>query len=216
MIAGLLPRDAKNTVGGHVTVNGVDSTDKDIVWSNVVAYVDQIDRLHGYLTVKETFDFAFQCRHGGTHRGPRTIENDPDVDKIIQELDANGYIVDLIMRVIGLKRVENTFVGSEKVRGVSGGERKRVTVGEMMCIGSQVQMFDEISTGLDASTTYDIVTLLGQVTRMKNNIKVVSLLQPPPETVALFDEIILLDQGKVRWPRRGCDESLYNAWVCAA
>ena len=51
--------------------------------------------------------------------------------------------------------------------------------------------------GLDAATTYDITRLMGQAARWGNSIKVVSLLQPPPETVALFDEVILLDRGRV-------------------
>ena len=54
-----------------------------------------------------------------------------------------------MLEAIGLAKVKDTFVGNAKVRGVSGGQRKRVTVGEMMCVSSQVQMFDEISTGLD-------------------------------------------------------------------
>ena len=51
--------------------------------------------------------------------------------------------------------------------------------------------------GLDAATTYDITRLMGQAARWGNSIKIVSLLQPPPETVALFDEVILLDRGRV-------------------
>jgi hypothetical protein len=54
-----------------------------------------------------------------------------------------------------------------------------------------------MSTGLDSATTFDIVNLFGKVTRLTNTIKIVSLLAPPPETVALFDEIILLDSGRV-------------------
>ena len=119
------------------------------ILKNIVSYVDQIDRLHGYLTVKETLDFVFQCRYGGSHRGPFTKESDPDMERLIKELDEQGWLVDLIMRAIGLKHVEDTFVGNEKVRGVSGGERKRVTVGEMMAVSSFVGCFDEISTGLD-------------------------------------------------------------------
>lgn len=60
-----------------------------------------------------------------------------------------------------------------------------------------VDCFDEISTGLDAATTFDICKIMGEVTRMRKSIRLVSLLQPPPETVALFDEIILLDKGRV-------------------
>ena len=80
---------------------------------------------------------------------------------------------------------------------MSGGEKKRVTVAEMMVARTFVDCFDEISTGLDAATTYDICKVLGEVTRMRSSIRLVSLLQPPPETVALFDEIILLDKGRI-------------------
>lgn len=106
MIANLLPQDSNHTVDGTVEVNGVFSNDKDIVWSKVVSYVDQIDRLHGYLTVKETLSFAFDCCFGGTHIGPFVQDpNDPDIQKIVKELDDDGWLVDVIMRGVGLKRV---------------------------------------------------------------------------------------------------------------
>lgn len=146
--------------------------------------------------MKETLEFAFNCRYGGTHRGPFYGEGE-DVDKLIGELDAEGWMVDIIMRSVGLKRVADTFVGNDKVRGVSGGEKKRVTVAEMMATGTFVDCYDEISTGLDAATTFDICKVLSEVTRMRKKVLLVSLLQPPPETVALFDEVILLDEGKV-------------------
>lgn len=151
MIAGLLPTSSKSTISGSITVNGVESTDPSLVWSNIVAYVDQIDRLHGYLTVKETMQFAWDCRSGGTHRSPRLNKDlsAEEVQRLTKELDEEGWLVNLVLDAIGLTRVKDTFVGNDKVRGVSGGQRKRVTVGEMMCVSSQVQMFDEISTGLD-------------------------------------------------------------------
>jgi ABC-type multidrug transport system ATPase subunit len=151
MIAGLLPTSSKSTISGSVTVNGVESTDPSLVWSNIVAYVDQIDRLHGYLTVQETMQFAFDCRQGGTFRSPRLKKdlNGEDVERLVKEMKEEGWVVNLVLDAICLTRVKDTFVGNDKVRGVSGGQRKRVTVGEMMCVLSQVQMFDEISTGLD-------------------------------------------------------------------
>ena len=197
MIANLLPRDSHHTIGGSVEVNGVNSKSDEIVWSNLVSYVDQIDRLHGYLTVKETLSFAFDCCYGGTHSGPMITINNEDERKLIKALDDDGWLVDVVMRAVGLKRVQDTFVGNDKVRGVSGGEKKRVTVAEMMVARTFVDCFDEISTGLDAATTFDICKLLGEVTRMRKSIRLVSLLQPPPETVALFDEIILLDKGRI-------------------
>ena len=97
----------------------------------------------------------------GTHRGSfLPEEKDPDIEKMIKELDDEGYLVNLVMKAMGIKRVENTFVGNDKVLGVSGGEKKRVTVGEMMATQTFVDCFDEISTGLDAATTFDICKTL--------------------------------------------------------
>jgi energy-coupling factor transporter ATP-binding protein EcfA2 len=89
-------------------------------------------------------------------------------------------------------------VGDQKtVRGVSGGEKKRVTVAEMLITSTPIICCDEISTGLDAATTYDITRVLAAATRVAETIKIVSLLQPPPETVANFDELIVLAEGKI-------------------
>lgn len=56
---------------------------------------------------------------------------------------------------------------------------------------------DEISTGLDAATTYDISKILGETTRLRHTVRIVSLLQPSPEVVALFDELILMGEGRI-------------------
>jgi ABC-type glutathione transport system ATPase component len=58
MLAGILPEDKDHVVGGEVTVNTITPKTKGIVWSNVVGYIDQIERLHPYLTVKETCDVS--------------------------------------------------------------------------------------------------------------------------------------------------------------
>ena len=124
--------------------------------------------------------------------------SDPDVQKAIEKMDEEDWMVKAVMEGLGLTRVKDTFVGDNvAVRGVSGGEKKRVTVAEMFCVGAPVICCDEISTGLDAATTYDIIKLLSSLGRANGAIRLVSLLQPPPETVALFDELILVDSGRV-------------------
>lgn len=197
LIADILPNDKNHEVGGTVNVNRITPKTKEIVWSNIVGYIDQIERLHPYLTVKETCEFAFNCRRGGTHRTPLQ-DSGPEAEVTIQKMDAEQYLVTTILESMGLTRVKETFVGDqETVRGVSGGEKKRVTVSEM-CVGSfPVLCMDEISTGLDAATTYDICKLLGEVNALTESIKIVTLLQPPPETFALFDELVLLSEGQV-------------------
>ena len=196
MIAGILPEDRHHEVSGTVQVNELTPFTQDVVWSNIVGYIDQIDRLHPYLTVKETCDFAWHCRSGGTHKHPSTTS--PEEDEQIQKLDNEEYFVTTVLESMGLKSVQDTFVGDQDtVRGISGGERKRVTVSEMAVGRFPIECMDEISTGLDAATTYDICKLLREVNALTKYIKVVTLLQPPPETFALFDDLILLSEGKV-------------------
>lgn len=80
-------------------------------------------------------------------------------------------------------------------RGVSGGQKKRVTTGEMIVGAANALFMDEISTGLDSSTTFQIVKCLRQYVHVFNSTMVVSLLQPAPETYDLFDDVILLSEG---------------------
>ncbi|KAJ8559020.1 hypothetical protein ON010_g8429 [Phytophthora cinnamomi] len=109
------------------------------------------------------------------------------------------FAAELRIRALGLTRCKDTMVGNAMIRGVSGGERKRVTTGEMTFGHKQVMLLDEISTGLDAATTYDIVNSLRSLARnFKNNV-VVSLLQPPPEVFNLFDDVLILNNGRIMY-----------------
>ncbi|KAM3192186.1 hypothetical protein ACQJBY_069418 [Aegilops geniculata] len=82
-------------------------------------------------------------------------------------------------------------------RGISGGQKKRVTTGEMIVGPTKVLFMDEISTGLDSSTTFQIVKCLQQIVHLGEATILMSLLQPAPETFELFDDIILLSEGQI-------------------
>ncbi|KAF6174587.1 hypothetical protein GIB67_006239, partial [Kingdonia uniflora] len=99
--------------------------------------------------------------------------------------------------ILGLEICADTMVGDEMVRGISGGQRKRVTTGEMLVGPAKVLFMDEISTGLDSSTTFQIVSSLRQFIHILQGTVVISLLLPAPETYDLFDEIILLSDGQI-------------------
>lgn len=83
------------------------------------------------------------------------------------------------------------------IRGISGGEKKRLTTGEMMVGPVRAYFMDEISNGLDSSTSYQIVNSIRQSIDILDGTVVISLLQPAPETYDLFDDIILLSDGKI-------------------
>ena len=89
------------------------------------------------------------------------------------------------------------MIGNSTLKGVSGGEKRRVTLGEMLVTGSQVLCADEISTGLDAAATFDITMFLQTAAHILHKPIVVALLQPPPEVIDLFDDIVVMADGQV-------------------
>ncbi|PHT67077.1 Pleiotropic drug resistance protein 1 [Capsicum annuum] len=129
------------------------------------------------------------------------IKPDPDIDIFMKAAAAKGqeasFVTDYVLKLLGLDICADTMVGDEMIRGISGGQKKRVTMGEMLVGPSKALFMDEISTGLDSSTTYSIVNSLRQSVQILNGTAVISLLQPAPETYNLFDDIILLSDGKI-------------------
>ncbi len=175
----------KKLLKGQVLMNNLvccgDDTDesKRTLFKNMVASVHQIDDHAPRFTVEETLQFSNSCKlPASTSEGGHTTD-----------------LVGLVLEGLGLSHVKDTYVGNEQIRGVSGGQRRRVTLGEMLTFPTPLLLGDEISTGLDTASTVDIMRILSFTARVTNRISVISLLQPSPEAVALFDEIILLGDG---------------------
>lgn len=72
-----------------------------------------------------------------------------------------------------------------------------IYAGEVLVGPTKALLMDEISNGLDSSTAHQIVSCLQQMSHVTNATTLISLLQPPPEVFDLFDDIILMSQGKV-------------------
>lgn len=202
-IAGRLTTKHGEEMTGRVIYNGKSFDDETQCHvENAIAYIDQLDIHAPRLTVDETFEFAFQCKNGGTHVHLADF-SDEDVKqmKVAKEIgiraDKERLLVELNLKALGLSHVRETFVGDDDIRGVSGGQRRRVTVGEMMLGATPILLGDEISNGLDASSTFEMIQMLALASRDFQRTRIISLLQPSPETVALFDEIILLADGKI-------------------
>lgn len=193
---------------GDISYNG-NAFDEFCV-QRTAAYASQSDLHLGELTVRETIRF------GGLCQGPMTdmddmraaIEKlgdesvgDADVKAILHLLtssdDQYDVAAELIMRVLGLEVCSETVVGNDMLRGISGGQKRRVTTAEMIVGPKKVLMLDEISTGLDSATTYNIVERLRNFCHYLNATLLVSLLQPSPETYDLFDDILVLSDGHV-------------------
>ncbi|XP_073679146.1 broad substrate specificity ATP-binding cassette transporter ABCG2-like [Garra rufa] len=142
-------------------------------------YVVQDDVVMGTLTVRENLRFSAALRL------PKSIsqkEKDEKVEKLIQEL--------------GLSKVADSRVGTQLIRGVSGGERKRTNIGMELIIDPPVLFLDEPTTGLDASTANSVLMLLKRMANSGRTI-ILSIHQPRYSIYRLFDSLTLLVGGRL-------------------
>ncbi|XP_062201348.1 ABC transporter G family member 51 isoform X2 [Phragmites australis] len=195
---------------GQVTYNGT-SLDEFCV-QRTSAYISQTDNHIGELTVRETLDFAAKCQGASENwkeclkdlvhlEKERGIRPTPEIDAFMKTASIGGekhnLVTDYVLRVLGLDMCADTPVGTDMERGVSGGQKKRVTTGEMVVGPRKVLLMDEISTGLDSSTTFQIVKCVRNFVHEMEATVLMSLLQPAPETFELFDDLILLSEGQI-------------------
>eukprot|EP00253_Pinus_taeda_P012447 PITA_12447 len=202
--------DSKFKVDGEVKYNG--HAMNEFVPQKTSTYISQHDVHLGEMTVRETFDFSSRCQGVGSRsdvlselsrREKRLgLKPDPDIDVFMKAIAMEGQktsiMTDYVLKALGLEVCADTMVGDQMRRGISGGQKKRVTIGEMI-VGGDCKAFlmDEVSTGLDSSTAYGIIRCFYHFVHIMRATMVVSLLQLAPETFELFDDLILLSEGYI-------------------
>ncbi|TMX00544.1 hypothetical protein EJD97_000623 [Solanum chilense] len=207
-LSGKLDNELKRT--GHITYNG--HKEDEFCVQRTCAYISQIDNHIAELTVRETLDFAARCQgasHGfgdymkdlGHLEKERKIRPKFEIDAYMKASSVGGtkhnVSTEYVLKVLGLDICSDTIVGNDMVRGISGGQRKRVTTGEMIVGPRKTLFMDEISTGLDSSTTFQIVKCIRNFVNLMEGTVMMALLQPAPETFELFDDLVLLSDGYV-------------------
>ncbi|KAK4855084.1 hypothetical protein QYF36_003864 [Acer negundo] len=207
-LAGKLDSDLKTS--GNITYNGHQLDEFHV--QRTSAYISQTDNHIAELTVRETLDFG--ARFQGSSElvagymkdlirleKEKNIRPSPEIDAFMKASSVPSKMqsvsTDYVLKVLGLDVCSDTIVGNDMLRGVSGGQRKRVTTGEMIVGPRKTLFMDEISTGLDSSTTYQIVNCVRNVVHQMDATVLMALLQPAPETFDLFDDLVLLSEGYV-------------------
>ncbi|CAI5703641.1 unnamed protein product [Peronospora effusa] len=180
-MAGKLQDNSQTEIGGEILYSGLRGDEIDLI--KLVGLVDQTDNHIPTLTVRETFKFADMCVNGRAEDQPEEMR------------DIAALRTELFLQILGLENCADTVVGDALLRGVSGGERKRVTVGEMLVGGQSLFLCDEISTGLDSAATFDIVKSMRTWCKTLGGSVMVALLQPTPEVVEMFDDILMINEG---------------------
>lgn len=160
---------------GSVTVNGDPGADM----SSLASYVEQSDALLGVLTVRETIQYAARLS-----LDPSTPAGDvrARVETVVSEL--------------GLTDVVNSRIGNAVQRGISGGQKRRVTIASSLVTRPRILFLDEPTSGLDSRTSREVLSAIKSLARTHNILVVASIHQPNWETFALFDKLLLLARGK--------------------
>ncbi|XP_069781701.1 broad substrate specificity ATP-binding cassette transporter ABCG2-like isoform X2 [Narcine bancroftii] len=167
----------------------------------ISGYVVQDDVVMGTLSVRENFQFSAALRL------PSTINNKERNERI-----------DQVIKELGLTKVAESKVGTQFIRGVSGGERKRVNIGMELIIDPSVLFLDEPTTGLDASTALAVLLLLQRMSRKGRTI-IFSIHQPRYAIFKLFGSLTLLANGRLVYhgpSREALDYFSSIGYICEA
>jgi ABC-type multidrug transport system ATPase subunit len=171
-LAGQLP----NTSEAQVYYNGtkLNSKDKDLI----SGFVHQDDVILGTMTVREAVLMAAKLKL------PRNIT----------EKDRN-LRVDNILTDLGIKNIENNRIGDMMAPGLSGGQKRRVSLAMELIANPLILYGDELTTGLDSFSAYNIVKQLKELCHQQNKTIICTIHQPNSSIFYQFDNIILLAAG---------------------
>lgn len=177
ILAGRVFSGKKKLVSGTLKVNGNVVNPAD--FRKNVAYVMQEDSLFATATTREALEFSAKLR----------------LPASVSEEERNTIVNELIQS-LGLSHVENTMCGSAMVRGLSGGEKKRVSIGIELVTNPSLLFLDEPTSGLDSFSAFQVVAILQALSRSGCAV-LCTIHQPSSEIFSLFDKVIALAYGRV-------------------
>ncbi|EFN53135.1 hypothetical protein CHLNCDRAFT_32365 [Chlorella variabilis] len=186
ILGGRAPKLTKQD--GRATFNG-SKLNKRV--KRQIGFVLQDDLLYSTLTVQETLYFAAMLRL-------------PKHKTKAQKLER----VDAVIKALGLGRCRDTIIGDHMRRGVSGGERKRVSVGHELLINPAILLLDEPTSGLDSSAARKMVELLRKLASSGRAV-ITTIHQPSSNIYRQLDSVLLLSQGHPIFYGKGAEAA---AW----
>ncbi|KAJ6772075.1 ABC TRANSPORTER G FAMILY MEMBER 28 [Salix koriyanagi] len=169
-LAGRLP----GKVSGSITYNGQAFSSS---MKRRTGFVTQDDVLYAHLTVLETLTYAALLRL------PKKLTREEKIEQ-----------AELVIMELGLTRCRNSVVGGPLFRGISGGERKRVSIGQEMLVNPSLLLLDEPTSGLDSTTAQRIVATLRGLARGGRTV-ITTIHQPSSRLYRMFDKVVVLSDG---------------------
>ncbi|KAG6498409.1 hypothetical protein ZIOFF_046322 [Zingiber officinale] len=170
---------------GSITYNGKPFSSS---LKRTLGFVTQDDVLYAHLTVMETLYYTALLRLPGTlSRREKAAQAEAVLDQL------------------GLTVCRNNIIGSALVRGISGGERKRVSIGQEMLINPSLLLLDEPTSGLDSTIAARIVSLLWKLTQTGGRTVAMTIHQPSSRLFYMFHKVLLLSDGNPVYFGKGSD-----------
>ncbi|KAL2755434.1 hypothetical protein ACRALDRAFT_1082331 [Sodiomyces alcalophilus JCM 7366] len=170
--------------GATMNYQGIRSEEMKTAYRGEAIYTAEVDYHFPQLTVGDTLYFAARSR------SPRTVPAG------LSRREYAEHLRDVIMAMFGISHTKNTRVGNDFLRGVSGGERKRVTIAEAALGNSPLQCWDNSTRGLDSANAIEFCRTLRTQADVMGVTSCVAIYQSPQAAYDLFDKVIVLYEGR--------------------
>ncbi len=177
-------------VSSNILINNEKPSQSDI--RRLSSYVECDDTLIGSLTVKETLYFAARLSLSESSTA-----------------DERARRVNELLKAFGLMEQANTILGTLARKGISTGQKRRVSVAAQLISAPKILFLDEPTSGLDSETSFNVMSFVRDVTKAHNLIVVTSIHQPSTMTFELFDKLLLLSSGKTCYYGSICNVKPY-------
>ncbi|KAJ2232407.1 ATP-binding cassette transporter snq2 [Coemansia sp. RSA 1722] len=176
-------RGTYRKITGTVSYGGLTPEEVNKSYRGEVAYNQEEDVHFPTLTVRKTLQFAIQCKTPSR--------------RMLQDRDAyQQEFLNTLLDMYGLTGCADTIVGNAFLRGVSGGERKRVSIAEQVASGASIDIWDGSTRGLDSSSALDYVRSLRITADVLRKATVVTIYQASENIYELFDKVMVVDEGR--------------------
>ena len=172
------------TVDGYLNYQGVPPERMHKQFRGEAIYTAEVDIHFPMLTVANTLTFAALAR------APRHIPGG------LNKYEWADHLRDVVMATFGISHTKNTRVGNDFVRGVSGGERKRVTISEAALSGAPLQCWDNSTRGLDSANAIEFCKNVRISTELGGTAACVAIYQAPQAAYDIFDKALVLYEGR--------------------
>ena len=171
-------REGYADVSGEVSYGGINACEQKKRFRGEVSYNPETDLHFATLNVWQTLKFSLMNKTKKREKGEIPI------------------IIEALLKIFGISHTRYTLVGDEVVRGVSGGERKRVSIAETLATKSAITCWDNSTRGLDSSTALDYAKSLRIMTDISGRSTLVTLYQAGEGIYELMDKVMVIDAGR--------------------